>query len=348
MTREINLNLGPLFEKHAPDLNQHELAKSLGISRATLRAYIENRWTVLDRAVLERLADFLRCDAGSLVETNPSPFFTPFLESAEAGHSPSSHCVYLRRPDANIEQAGRKRAYRDYRAIERIEDLFNTWIDGFASEEYAATTQDDFTAYVAQNSLVVGSPMVNPAYELAICRTFGVTPFEPSVSPKIPFVFKTARSVRPSSVMEASATGRPGIWLRDPNELIEADYWPFEEFKQRRIRKGRDCAVVLVSNYRAGPEGGPMRKLMLIAGLTGTATEGAAMALVDHFRDFEPRGETPTYVWGVVEVFYNKPARSENREILHYHWRRRAGGRCPIDFVKRVHQPVGRHARHSL
>jgi hypothetical protein len=203
--------------------------------------------------------------------------------------------------------------------------------------------------------------MFNPATELAICRIFGAKPFDSRESEKIPFSFRAPRLTIPnSSVVEASATGKPGIWLRGPKKLIEADYWPLEEFKQRWIEKGRDAAVVLVCNHRPSPESKTTRKLMVVAGLTGTATEGAAVALVDHFRDLEPRAakKDPSpateeqaqeaadnrSVWGVVEVFYRKPRRSVKREIRYYNWLLRVGGRCPVDVVKR---PRGRRGGHD-
>jgi hypothetical protein len=106
--------------------------------------------------------------------------------------------------------------------------------------------------------------------------------------------------------VEASADGKLGIWLRDENELLEADSWPPDEFQRLRIAKGRDCAVVVVWNYPATDQSGRPRKLIVLSGSGGVGTEAAARAVVDQYRDLEPRDQEP--VWGVVEVLYRKSA----------------------------------------
>src|SRR5207244_613093 len=98
--------------------------------------------------------------------------------------------------------------------------------------------------------------------------------------------------------------------------------------------KGRDCAVVLVFNRGPAERPGDCRKLVVLGGFTGAATEAAATALVDHYRDLEPRDDS-AYAWGIIDVSYRKPKDSISRKILGYTWRYRVGGRCPIDLIRR-------------
>src|SRR5712691_7847531 len=314
MPRVVDLRLAKLLQER--DIDVAELATHLDVSEATVRAYIRNRWTVLDRTVLERLADFFQCDAGSLIETTESHFFDPFRPPPGVEKSTPPKCIFLRRPDAETEQSGRKRSYRDNRAIELVETLLQNSVEGLVGMEYASTGPDD-NQHFSQNCVVVGSPMVNPAAEKAICRIFGAEPLGPGQSAKLPFSFRVAANaaLRDSSVVEASLSTGQGIWLREENELVEADHWPPEEFRRLRIKRGRDCGVVLVMNHRPAGQSGNLRKLIVLGGFTGAATEAAAKALVDHYRDLDPREGTDP-VWGVIEVFYHKPARNTTRTIL--------------------------------
>jgi hypothetical protein len=335
MPRQVELRLEALLQEFAPETRRVELSELLGIGEATLRAYIENRWTVLDRTVLERLADFFQCEAGSLLATSESRFFDAFktLSGTEA-FPDSPTCLYLRRPDADRMSGGRSLAYRDHLAIKHVGTLLRDGIDGLAELEACATTPEQFHHYLRQNCVVVGSPMVNPAAEMALCRAFGVGPFT-SGNAALPFTFKIGESMAgPSSILEQSSDGKRGIWLREQNELLEVDHWPPGEFKRLRIKRGRDCAAVVILNYGLAEAPASRRKLIVLCGFGGAGTEAAARALSAHYRDLEPLDDEGL-VWGVIEVFYWKGANSTERKDLTYNWRYRVGGRCPVAFVNR-------------
>jgi hypothetical protein len=335
MPREVDLKLDLLLNELAPGMHWVELAARIGVSEGTLRGYMENRWRVLDRTVLERLADFFQCEAGSLLTTTESGFFDPFRVMPGQDKYPTPTCFYLRRPDADALRTGRPLAYRDHRAIDRVATLLRDWVDGIVKIEDSAPNREQFDERLLQNCVVVGSPLVNPASEMAICRAFGVDPFNPGQSAQAPLAFKMAAAVPPrSAIVETAQDGKQGIWLRKDKELLAADVWPREEFRRVRIQKGRDCGLVVVMNHQP-TDPGHFRKLVVLSGFTGVGTEAAAQALADCYRDLEPRaGET--HVWGLIEVFYRKPANSTTREILNYNWRCRAGGRCPSAFVKKI------------
>jgi hypothetical protein len=304
MPREVELKLDLLLNELAPGMHWVELAARIGVSEGTLRGYMENRWRVLDRTVLERLADFFQCEAGSLLTTTESGFFDPFRVIPGRDRYPTPTCFYLRRPDADVLLTGRAVAYRDNRAIGRVTALLRDWVDEIVGIEDSAPDPERFDERLSQNCVVVGSPVVNPASEMAICRAFGVEPFDPGQSAQCPFAFRILGDTTPprSAVLETAPDGKQGIWLRKDKELLAADVWPREEFRRVRIPKGRDCGLVVVMNHQpTDPD--HFRKLVVLSGFTGVGTEAAAQALADCYRDLEPRaGET--HVWGLIEVFY--------------------------------------------
>jgi len=328
MPREVYLALAARLA--ALDMTQAELSNRLGVSKATVAAYLENRWTVLDRTVLERLADVFQCEAASLLTTCESSFFAAY--QIDPGNRPT--CLYLRRPDAETKETGRPLAYRDNRAIERVAKLLEDSVDGIHGIEDSAATLEGFNERVRDNCVVLGSPMVNRASEMAICRVFGVEPFKAGQNRELPFSFKVVAppdTLKPSAVIEPSPAGKRGIWLRAEKELLEVDTWPREEFRGMRLTRARDCAVIVVLNHQT-PDKSSVRKLIVLSGFGGVGTEAAATALVDHYRDLEPSG-TNNPVWGAIEVFYRKSANSMTREILSYNWRYRLSGRCPVGFT---------------
>jgi transcriptional regulator with XRE-family HTH domain len=329
MPREVDLNI-----KLPPGWTMARLAERLDISKGTLRAYMRNRWTVLDRAVFEQLADILRCEAGSLIVTTESSFFEPFRTLSGKEKYPSRPtCLYLRRPDADTPQEGRPMTvgYRDERALDRVDQLLRNCVQRVIGLRDTTTTREQFDERLLQNCIVVGSPIVNPASEMALCHIFGVEPFNPSQREKLPFRFMTvAEPPTPSSTRETSSDGIPGIWLRDEERLLPADSWPIDEFQSMQIDEGRDCAVIVVANHNPASHPQHSRKLIVLGGFSGVGTEAAAKALVDHYRDLEPRGRE-TYVWGAIEVAYRKDPDSVTRELLPYKWHCRIGGRCPLE-----------------
>jgi transcriptional regulator with XRE-family HTH domain len=334
LPRQVELKLDSLFHELAPGTTKIELADRLGISEGTLRAYFENRWTVLDRTVMERLADFFQCDAAQLLTTSESNFFDPFRTlSGKERSTGNPTCLFLCRPDAHVLTRGRPVALRDIKAMGHVTEWLRDSVHGIVEIRDSATTSEQFEESLSQNCVMVGSPIVNPASEMAICRVFGVEPFSPDQGAKLPFAFRTVPTpATPSSILEAADDGKLGIWLRDEKQLLQAHSWPREDFRKVRIQDGRDWALVVVSNHQTTGQS-PVRKLVVLSGSGGVATEAAAHALVRHYRDLEPREPRP--VWGIIEVFYRKPADSTTRELLNYSWRWRVGGRCPLDFTRR-------------
>jgi hypothetical protein len=337
MPREVELKLDELLKEHAPEMSSLELGKRIGVGEATVSAYRHNRWRVLDRTALERLADVFHCDVSSLLTTHQHSFFEPFLHIPVKDRYPVPTCIFLRRPDANTAATKRPLAYRDYRALDRVFTLLREWVEGIVDTDDSVTTTDQFEERLSQSCVVIGSPLVNPAAEMAICRAFGVEPFNPEHRGKLPLAFRMLTSKYPvSAVLEEAHDGKFGIALRREKKFLAADTWPKETFRQVDIKKGRDCALVMVMHHHPTPQKDYVRKLILLSGFSGVGTEAAAMALVDSYRDLEPlEREEETLVWGLIEVFYKKRPHDTTREFLSYKWRYRVGGRAPISWANK-------------
>jgi hypothetical protein len=133
---------------------------------------------------------------------------------------------------------------------------------------------------------------------MAICRAFGVEPFQDSQKVDLPFHFRTIEKGPQCSTVRPSLDGNQGIWLKDGKVLLEMDLWPPTEFRKMEIKKGRDCALILVLNHKTPNQSGH-RQLIVLSGFGGVGTEGAAMALVEHYRDLDPRAREGL-VWGAI------------------------------------------------
>jgi transcriptional regulator with XRE-family HTH domain len=129
---------------------QADLAKRVGVSKATIAAYCANKWTVLDRTVLERITDVLQCDAGTLLATQESHFFDSYLD--HPGANPI--CIYLRRPDADTMVKGRRLGHRDYLAIGRVDGLLKDGVEGMGTIEETASTPAEFNERIRQDCVI--------------------------------------------------------------------------------------------------------------------------------------------------------------------------------------------------
>lgn len=343
MPREVVLHFEDFVKaQEAAGVDAALLAKKLDISLATLNSYRENRWTVLDRGVLERMADLFEFDVSSLVRTTESHFFDPLRQASGQGPSDKPTCLYLRRPDGDIAQNERPLAYRDNKAIDHVAALLRRGVEDLAEPLTSAETYAEFRKAVRQNCVVLGSPMVNPAAEMAICHAFGVNHSDPTARTKLPFTFRYRPRTEqgPSCIVESTPDGKLGIWLRRKDHLFEVDWWSHDQFRRMRINQGRDCAVLLVMNNKI-EEPPYTRKLIVLSGFSGAGTEMAARALKEHYRNMEPINNERV-VWGIIDVSYQKDPGTTDREELSYSWRCRVGGRCPISFVKARREPAAR------
>jgi hypothetical protein len=342
MHQEALLKLKQLLDEKRPGTNNTELARALRVSEATVRHYLDDRWTSVDRGILERFADFAQCDVRDMFETRPSPFWDAFS-------GPGNQCFYLRAEDRKQAGDGTQRVHRDDRALTLIAALIKDCAPATEVYERSVTTEDEFLQLAHDNVIVVGSPKSNPASEYGLSLIFGASPFSPNTTSPPPFRFVWHPSIRtPEStfgMLLEEPKARCGIWLHAERKVVVASYNPNEaEFRASRIKDGRDCGVVVLMNH-ADQSLGAAKKLIVLAGFTKVGTEAAARRLVSDFREMEPRnGET--CVWGIVEAVFRKEAGRPETTIIHTDWRYRSGGRLPIPFkANPIHIRGGPRAR---
>jgi hypothetical protein len=304
--------------------NIAQLALDLEVAEPTLRHYLDDRWTSLDRGLLERFADHLKCDADKIFETENSPFWKAF-------EGETSSLYYIRSWAKEPTSPRIDPVFRDDIALRLVNELVtkcarHTTVYGHQQGD----VQRRFRKYANENVVVVGSPKSNLASEDALQSIFGITPDSPK-KPPFRFVWHPDMQVQ-ASVFGTDASGSPprvGIWCEEKG-MVEAGYNPDEEAFIEGDAERRDCAVVVVRNHKSGPDK-PLRKMIVLAGFTRMGTEAAAERLKNDFRELEPRnGEE--IVWGIVEAIVTKRPHTREQKVLHSDWRYRVGGRNPMNF----------------
>lgn len=309
-----------------------KLAEKLHVTDTTIKRYLDNHWTTVDRGVLERFADLVGCKISEIFATHSSPFWDAFS-------GPASICNYVR-----PEYQG---SFLDEKARSVINRLVTDCAKHTKVDDISADERTQFLKVAKNNCVVVGSPRRNQASEHALAQTFRPSRSDP---PPFQFLWNPSMNLKPGtsifSSVAATTTSPCGILFgsRDPKQLVAATYFSEpKEFIDLSTEDGRDCAIVSVINHSTGPA--PARKLIVLAGFTEIGTMAAAEMLASDFREMEPR-DKDTYVWGIVEVIYSKEAGEKDREILHKDWRYRSGGRSPIPFKEEPIKKAGGARRH--
>ena len=301
-----------------------------------MRHYLEDRWTSVDRGLLERFADLVKCEVAEIFETRPSPFWEAFSE-------PGSSCHYIPAGGNNAAKEGGRAIYTDDHALRLVSELVKDCAPKTVVFFGEAETAEQFRSLAEDNVVVVGSPKSNRASEYALCKIFGLEAFSPNAATPPPFHFVWHPSMKVEKSTFGSVSSQPkgpcGIWLHEKRATVVADYNPdLEKFTNSRITNGRDCAVVVVMNHRTTSTG-VLKKLVVLAGFTKVGTAAAAERLVADFRELEPRNDEP-FVWGIVEAVFQKEKGRQDQKIIHTGWRYRSGGRTPINF-----KPASIHRR---
>jgi hypothetical protein len=325
MHNEVRLRFREILDEKMPGTQAPDLARALDVSNETAKHYLLDKWTTVDRGVLERFADFVKCESiAEIIEAKPSPFWDAFPESG-------SNCLYFGPNPKRRSNIAGMLEHNDSTALVAVSSLVKDCAPATRVQDVVEDSEETFIGS-NDNCVVVGSPLSNPVCALALGQVFdvesgnGPAPFQfvwnPKLNPPISSFGRTS----------TESNKKVGIWLRDSDKTVESSQYNPDTaaFKKEYIRNGRDCAIVCVKN-RSTVEG--VRKLILIAGLTGIGTQAAASKLVEDFRELEPR-RLESMVWGVVEVIYQKAHGSLERKIFHCDWRYRSGGRSPIEFKK--------------
>jgi DNA-binding Xre family transcriptional regulator len=331
-TRILRIKLREPLQTALRTTTKASLAASIGISRPKLNAVLKEEWSYITRDAIERIADFLDLQVDQVFEFSPVPFWRPLAEAAG--------CTFLRGShDGKFGSRDLRIPFFDSMATGVLEKFLREHVAAVSDTPYAdhLHAENDILQRASQeNCIVIGSPQTNAATEVLLSRFFGAKPFEPSTANRrrIPFGFcwaqdnKLARqsSLTCSALAKQEISGQPGIALQGGHQFT-VDFREPAEFKDWATRKGRDCGIIFVANKPFGTTRDV--KLIVLAGLHGIGTLGAATALVEDFRYLEPL-EQESYVFGVVEAYYSKRKNSTDMAYRGFAWRYRQGGSAPI------------------
>jgi lambda repressor-like predicted transcriptional regulator len=81
MHQEVKSRFRELLDSRRPKTSIAALAKVLMVSETTVSNILQDKWTSVERIVLERFADFVKCQIQEIFETTSSPFWDSFKET---------------------------------------------------------------------------------------------------------------------------------------------------------------------------------------------------------------------------------------------------------------------------
>jgi hypothetical protein len=167
---------------------------------------------------------------------------------------------------------------------------------------------------ISRNCVIVGSPKLNPACEIAMARLWGAEPYDSRKAnrDRIPVHFlgiKPEPATRGSSILEESS--RYGLNVQPPGEkkrrFVRMDWIPQERFESA-TGKGQDAATVVSCFRPLGTEAEVTT--IIIAGYTGLATLVAAQqATNEKLPEFDPNEDPGRPCFSILKFGYEKHPR---------------------------------------
>ena len=291
---------------------------------------INDDWQWIARDSIERTADYLQLEATEVFEFVPVEFWKQILETTQ--------CTFLRgEQDVKAREQNFKIPRYDAEATNVITNYLAEHMSEFTYYDHRHNQDDLLKKAQSENCIVIGSPRSNAATEILLSRFFNAEPLNPSDQnrQKIPFGFcwpDSPQIVEQSSLTCSTLARRKtknlaGIAVKGGIH-VKADLKELEDFRAWETSDGKDCGLVFVANkpFKTNQD----VKLIVLAGFSGLGTVGAARALIEDFRYLEPNPGEPC-VYGVVECWYSKAAKSLRRTFRKYRWRVRIGGSWPIN-----------------
>lgn len=297
----------------------NRVAKKVGVAANTLRGLVNDNWDQLSRETIERVCDYFACGPAELFQLTPARFWEPVALVGE--------CHVLK--------------YTDEQQRDRQADLTALALESFLLGRFptvrvrtsAPRLVSDVPHYLSNhNCFVLGSPRLNAATEVALCRAFGVQPFKSiansSQGPRFQFIVRSnARPVKSTLILHRPEGRRYGfgfgIWDTEKQQLVASTSTP--SGRSTQSGEGRDAAMVLISNHSRAD--GQVVKTVVLAGCSSVGTEAALRAVMRDFRDLEPVPGA-RFVFGILEATYNVETRPiQQSSLTSYRWRYLQGSR---------------------
>jgi len=298
----------------ARGLNQEDLYKLCRVDRERISKLRDGTWSKVSKDVLGRLCAALRIELHELLQAYPGDIWYPIRRhgsvTVHLGSTSLEPAGEVRHPGPALDRQGI--GTWDVRALFKVSDHLNSTTPGgvvFKFTEHVETLHDPARVAAVFDDgchLILGSPIVNPIAEDAVCRGFGVPARSPAAHDTMPFRFLWERH-HPSAIGgEASTPGEFGIARRGSTALVarRTVVGPGE-------RQGEDCG--LLYTYRFNPRDAASedddRIIIAIMGHSGCGTLAGTMLACED--ETASALYPPSRARGVLRAFsatYARPA----------------------------------------
>lgn len=306
------------------NLTQRELWLLTGISERQIRNLMTGAWKRVSKSTIGRLCAALDATPDELFEVLPADIWFPIRRDHKVTVHLGSTSLESRggAVDGNdIDRLGI--GTWDVRSLAHVTDYLNRTLGGVVFE-YVEHTQDLYepsrvdAVFAKGNHLIIGSPIVNPIAEDAVCRAFGVPSRQSCDAGVFPYRFLWDRA-RDSAFGTTNGHG-PGI--------IAAG--EFEPIARRTVicggENGEDCGLVFTYRHDpAGRSGGETTDgdaiIIAVMGHSGCATlAGTQLLCTEAGAQAVYPAQASQGVLRAFRVGYRRPdassGRFDNREIV--------------------------------
>lgn len=309
-------------------ITQGDLAAVSGVNEKVIRKLCKGTWHGVTAGVLGKLCAALDLQVHDLFEARPADVWYPIRRHGKVTVHLGS--TSLEAPGAG---AGKKGAFIDRQGIGTwdVRALFHVYASLVGSTlgglelkyaDYIEALHDPKSVealFTEGNHLILGSPLVNPMAEDALCRAWGIPRRTRKLAGTFPYRFRWDR-LNDSSIGEFAGSSPTGIVPQGSKDVIA----------RRTViaagDDGEDCGLLFTYRYnpkaRAGQQTSEDDDFLVIAimGHSGCATLAGTRLLCGNktAEELYPKTrDTPTL--RAFRVRYRRPASSpgfDNRELV--------------------------------
>jgi DNA-binding Xre family transcriptional regulator len=207
-------------------LTQHELSRLSGVDQERIRKLCNHTWGAITQSVAGKLCTALGVGMGELFEIVPADIWWSVRRDRKLTVHLGSTSLEARSaslPGATLDRLGI--GTWDVRALFHVYEYLNRTTMGGVVFEYAEHSEDLSDPACVDglfgegSHLILGSPLVNPIAEDAVCRASNVPPRDRRQAGKFAFRFRWDRP-KESSFGEFGGSCEPGIVARGDTGTI--------------------------------------------------------------------------------------------------------------------------------
>ncbi len=265
-------------------LTQKELSELSTVDTERISALCDGTWGAVKPETLGKLCAALRIELHELLQAVPADIWYPIRRSGKLTvHVGSTSLESVKGKPVGIPLDRQGIGTWDVRALFHVYEYLNRPPGRgvvFTFQEHMDALHDPARVeklYADGCHLILGSPIVNPIAEDAVCRGFGVPPRSRSRRDGFPYRFRSDRKHASSFSDEAAATAELGI-LREGSARLVA-----RRTVVGRGDVGEDCGLIFA--YRFNPDSRPSegddRIIIAIMGHSGCGTLAGTMLACD-------------------------------------------------------------------